>query len=129
MVEIFGEPLPGAVDDGAELVAAGDVVVGDGDVVGRANVAKGEAGLGADAVVPGGVDGAVRDADVAAAVDVETVAVGVDEEVVDGHVVDAGGEQGEVAAFEDGEVAEEDVVAVLERDGLVAYAGLARQRG
>ena len=59
-----------------------------------------------------------------AAVDVHAVAVGVDGEVVDGEVVDAGEEQAEVAALENREVAEEDVAAVLERDGFVAYAGL-----
>jgi hypothetical protein len=41
-------------------------------------------------VVPGRVDEAVGDADVAAAVDLHAVAVGVDGEVVDGEVVDAG---------------------------------------
>src|ERR1019366_6916598 len=70
------------------------------------------------------VDSAVGDAYVAAAVDVEAVAVGVDEEVIEGEVVDAGGEDGEVAALEQAEVAQEDVVAVLEGDGLVADAGL-----
>ena len=107
-------------------IAAGDVAVGDGDVLSGAGVAEGEGGLGADAVVPGGVDGAVGDADVAAAVDVEAVAIGVEEEVVDGEVVDAGGEEAEVAAFKDGEVAEQDVAAVFEGDGLVADAGLGR---
>jgi len=59
-----------------------------------------------------------------AAVDVDAIAVGVDFEVVDGEVVDAGEQEGEVAALEDGEVAEDDVAAVLEGDGLVADAGL-----
>ena len=89
-----------------------------------ARIAEGVAGLGADAVVPGGVDGAIGDAHVLAAIDVDAVAVGVDFEVVDGDVVDAGEQQGEVAAFEDGEVAEEDVAAVFEGDGFVADAGL-----
>jgi len=119
-----GEEFEGAVEEGAELVGAGDVAVGDGDVFGGAGVAEGKAALGADGVVPGGVDGAVGDADIVAAVDVDAVAVGVDFEVVDGEVVDAGEEEAEVAAFEDGEVAEDDVAAVFERDGLVGYAGL-----
>ena len=89
-----------------------------------ARVAERVAGLGADAVVPGRVDGAVGDADVLAAVDVHAVAIGVDVEVVDGEVVDAGEQQAEVAALEDGEVAQQDVAAVLEGDGLVADAGL-----
>ena len=97
--------LPGAVEHGAKFVDAGDVAVGDGDVLGGARVAECEGTLWADAVVPGRVDGAVGDADVAAAVDVDAVAVGVDLEVVDGEVVDAGGEDAELSALEDGEVA------------------------
>ena len=122
--DIGREFLVGAVEHGAEFVGAGDVAVGDGQVLGGAGVAEGVAGLGADGVVPGRVDEAVGDADVAAAVDVDAVAVGVDGEVVDGQVVDAGEEEAEVAALEDGEVAEEDVAAVFERDGFVADAGL-----
>ena len=115
--------LPGAVEHGAKLVDAGDVAVGDGEVLCGARVAECKGALGADAVVPRRVDGAVGDADVAAAVDVDAVAVGVDLEVVDGEVVDAGGEDAEPSALEDGEVAKDDVAAVLERDGLVADAG------
>ena len=74
---------------------------------GGAVVAEGKAGLRTDAIVPRGVNGAVRDADVLAAVDVHAIAVGVDLEVVDGEVVDAREQKAEVAAFEDGEVAEE----------------------
>ena len=59
-----------------------------------------------------------------AAVDVHAVAVGVDLEVVDRDVINAGEQQAEVAALEDGEVAEDDVVAVLQGNGLVADAGL-----
>ena len=118
------EFLPGAVEDGAELVAAGDEAIGDGDVARGARVAESVARLGADAVVPGRVDGAVGDADVLAAVDVDAVAIGVDVEIVDGEVVDAGEQQCEVAALEDGEVAQENVAAVFERDGFVADAGL-----
>src|SRR5207244_4330965 len=65
---------------------------------------------------------------VAAAVDVDAVAVGVDGDVVDGEVVDAGEEEAEVSAFEDREITEEDVAAVFERDGFVAYARLFGQK-
>jgi len=47
---------------------------------------------------------AVGDADIPAAVDVETVAVGVDLDVADGQVVDAGGEENEPAALKHREV-------------------------
>ena len=93
---------------------------------GRPVVAECKTGLRANAVVPRRVDGAVGDADVFATVDVDAIAIGVDLEVVDGEVVYAGEEQSEVAALEDGEVAEDEVAAVLERDGLVAYSRLLR---
>jgi len=106
------------------LIVAGDPAIGDGDIAGGAGIAKGKTGLGADAVVPRRVDGAVGDAHILAAVDVHTIAVGIDFEVVDGEVVDAGEQEAKVAAFEDGKIAKDDVVAVLESDGLIAYAGL-----
>ena len=115
--------LARAVEHRAKFVDAADVAVGDGEVLCGARVAESKGALRADAVVPRRVDGAVGDANVAAAVDVDAVAVGVDLEVVDGEVVDAGGEDAEVAAVKDGEIAEDDVAAVLEGDGLVADAG------
>ena len=121
---IGGELLVRAVKHGAQLVGARDVAVGDGHVLGGAVVAESVAGLRADGVIPRGVDEAVGDADVAAAVDVDAVAVCVDGEVVDGEIVDSGEEEAEVTAFEDGEVAEDDIAAVLECDGFVAYTGL-----
>lgn len=59
----------GAVEEGAFIIAA-DLAVGDRDVVGTAGGVGGEAAFEADAVVRGGVDQAVGDADVAAGVDV-----------------------------------------------------------
>jgi len=62
--------------------------------------------------------------DVLTAIDVHAVAVGVDLEIVDGEIVDAREQQAKVAALENREVAEDDVAAALEGDGLVAGAGL-----
>ena len=125
----IGELLPGAVEDGSQHVGAGDEAVGDGEVFGGPVVAEGEARLGADAVVPRRVDGAVRDANVLAAIDVHAVAVGVDGDVIDGEVVYAGEQHAEVPGLEDLEVAEDHVVAVFERDGLVADARLLGDEG
>ena len=77
-VGLHRELLPCAVENRAELIAAADEAVGDVHVLAGAVVAEGEAGLGNDGVVPRGVDGAVGDADVLAAVNVHAVAVGVD---------------------------------------------------
>ena len=48
---------------------------------------------------------------VLAAVDVDAVAVGVDEDVVDGGVLAAGDDDGEMPSPVDGDVANEDVAA------------------
>ena len=45
-------PLPGTVEDGAKFVDAGDVAVGDGEVLCGARVAECIRAFGADAVVP-----------------------------------------------------------------------------
>ena len=111
-----------AVEERAFVVAA-HLAVGDGDVFRRAHVSERKRSLRADAVVVGRIDGAVGDADVLAAVEVDAVAVRVDLKTVARPVIDAGGEDREVAAVINGEVAEDDVAAILERDGLVADAG------
>src|SRR5208282_2178621 len=90
-----------AVEQRARFVDAGHVAVGDGDVFRGAGVTEGKGTLGADGVVPRRIDAAVRHADIAAAVDVDAVAVGIDFQVVDGEVVDAGGENAEVSSLED----------------------------
>ena len=111
----------GAVEKRPDVVAR-DVAVGDGDVLGGARLAERVRALEHDRVVVRRVDGGVRDAHVAARVDVESVAVGVDLQVVDGQRVDAGGEQREMPAVQDGEVAERDVAGPLQGNRLVALA-------
>src|SRR4029079_12972010 len=98
----------GPAEEGPEVVAR-DLAVRDGDVFGRAPVAESVGALQHDGDVVGRVDAGVGDAHVPAGIDVETVAVGVDLHVVDGEVVHAGGQDGEVAALEDREIAQEDV--------------------
>ena len=98
---VRGEALEGGIEHGAFFVAAGDVAVGDGDVVGGARESQAVGIFQADAVIPGRVDAAIRDAHVAAAIDVDAVAIGIDFQVVDGQVVHAGGQDGEMPAVED----------------------------
>ena len=69
-------------------------------MIGRARVAEAEGTLQANAVIPGRVDAAIRDADIAATVDVDRVAIRVDGEIVDGEIVGTGSEDAEVAAVE-----------------------------
>ena len=50
------------------------------------------------------------------------VAVGVDLQIVDGEVVHAGGQNGEVPAVQDRDVAQGHVAAILQADGFVAHS-------
>ena len=74
----------------------------------------------ADRVVPGRVHAAVCDAHVATAIDVDSVTVGVDLEIINRQVVHPRRQNGEVPASEHRKIAQDDVAAVLEGDCLVA---------
>ena len=113
--------LAGAVEQRADVVAAHEAV-GDRNVFRGARIAERRAALEADAVVERRVHAAIGNADVAATVEVHAVALRVDRDVVNGEVVHAADEDGEVAALEEGEIAEEDVAAAPEGDALVAGA-------
>src|SRR5258708_37802635 len=119
---IRGKALVSRVEQGAFLEAAGDHAIADGHHFGRGGVAEGERTFQADGVVPGRIDAAIGDANVAAAVNVHAVAVGVDLQVVDCKVVHAGGEDAEVASVKNGKIAQQHVAAIFQRDGLVAHA-------
>jgi len=54
----------------------------------------------------------------------QCVAVGIDFEIVDGEVVDAGRQYAEVSTLENGEIAEDHVTAILEADGFVGNSGV-----
>src|SRR5260370_25747980 len=92
----------------------------DGDHLGRAGVSEGERTFQADGVVPGRIDAAIGDANVAAAVNLHAVAVGVDLQAVDWKVVDAGGEDAEVASVKNGKIAQHHPAAMFQRDRLRA---------
>ena len=112
------------VEDGPYGIAGSDGAVGDGYLFGGADDAEAVGALEDDGVVEGGVHRASVDVDVAAGVDVDAVASGVDGEILDGEVVDGRGENAEVAGFADREVAQKDVAATFEGDHLVTCAGM-----
>ncbi len=64
--------------------------------------------------------------DVAAAVDVHAVAVRINFQIVDGEVICSGGENREMAAMQNREIAQRDVAAIFQADGLVADARIFR---
>ena len=78
--------------------------------------------LRADRVVPRRVYAAVRDTHVAAAIDVDSVAIGVDLQIVDRQIVDTGRQNGEVSAGEHRQIAKNDVIAILQGDRFVSHA-------
>ena len=112
--------LPAAVQY-ASLVEAADVAVADGNVLCIFETSQRIGGFQNDGVIPRGVDRALADAYVAAAVNVESVTVGIYFQIKQGEVLYTGGKQGEVSAMEHGEVFQRDVPAILEADRFVAY--------
>ena len=79
-----GPPLVGAIEQRTLFPAAAHVAVGDGDELGLLGGPQRVVGFQTDAIVRRGIHVAIGDADVAAAVDVHAVAVGVDLQIVDG---------------------------------------------
>ena len=110
-----------AVEEGAQLVARHQTVR-DQDMLAEHGALQGIRRLEHDGVVGGRIHLRVAHGEVLAAVDVDAVAVGVDDDVVDGADVAAGGDDGEVAAPVDGDVADEHVAAELQGYRLVARA-------
>jgi hypothetical protein len=110
-----------AVEQGADLVT-GYLAVHDCQVLGDDVRAQRETALRTQAVVVWRIDPAIRHHHVPAAIDVDAVAVGVHRDIVDGHVVATGGEDCEMAAAENRDIAEQNVPAKFQGDGFVAEA-------
>ena len=96
-----------------------DVAVADGNVLCIFETSQRIGGFQNDGVIPRGVDRALADAYVAAAVNVESVTVGIYFQIKQGEVLYTGGKQGEVSAMEHGEVFQCDIPAILEADRFV----------
>src|SRR5215813_15130428 len=115
--------LEAPIEKRAHLVAAGDVAIRNGDVLSRARVSQSEGALRTNRVVPGGIHAAVRYAHIAAAIDVDSIPVRIDLQVVDSQVVDTGRQDRKMAAREHRKIAQDHIVAVLQGERLVADAG------
>ena len=94
----------------------------DLDPLGQAHLAEGKRALEHDGVVVGRIDPAAAHDHVAAAIDVDGVAVGVDVEILDHEIIAAGRQDGEVAAARDAETRQAHASRILEGDGLVALS-------
>ena len=75
-----------------------------------------------DGVVVGRIDAGIGDAHIAAGVQVDAVAIGVDRQVVDREIIHAGGQDPEVSAGQNRKIAQRHVAAEFQRDGFVAAA-------
>jgi len=79
----------GRIEQSSFLVATGHIAIRDGDMVGGPCIPEPERAFQTDTIIPRRIDAAVRDAHVAAAVDVNAVTVGINFQIVDGEIVDA----------------------------------------
>ena len=102
------------------FLEAGHLAVHDRQVFRDDTPAQRKGAFRAQAVVARRIDAAIGDHRVAAAINVNAVAVGVHRHVVHRQVVAAGDENGKVTAVKNRDVANQHVAAQLERDGLVA---------
>jgi hypothetical protein len=80
-------------------VVAGHLAVGDGEVLHGAREPQGMRGFDDDGIVVGRVDAAIGNMHVAAGIDVDAVAVGIDLQIVDGDVEDAGRQNAVVSGY------------------------------
>src|ERR1019366_6864161 len=120
--DLWPELLVSAVQHRPFFPAAADVAVGDGDVLGLLGAAQCVIGLQTNAVVPGRVHVAIRNADVAAGIHVHAVAVSIDLQIIDRQIVYSRRQNAEVAAVENRKIAQQHVVTVLQADGFVAHS-------
>src|SRR5579864_9513681 len=77
-----GDTLEGRIQQRTLLIAAGDIAVRDGHVVGGARKAEPERAFETNPIVPGRVHAAIRDVHIATTVDVVTVSVCIDFQIV-----------------------------------------------
>src|SRR5262249_31599078 len=62
------------------------------------------------------VNADVRNADIAAGIDIDAVTIGIDFDVIDCEIVDAGGQDGEVTSMQNRNIADQDIGGELETD-------------
>ena len=113
-----------SVEEGAQLKPCDDAV-GDENMFTEHRPLEGIRALQHNGVVVGGVHLGVAHGEILAAVDVDTITVGVDGDIVDGPNVAASGNDGEVTATENGDITDKHIAAQLEGNGLVARADAA----
>ena len=111
------------------LVEPAHMAVGDRNGFTRLCISKSERAFEADSVVVWRVDAAVRDVYIATAIDIHSVPVGIDNEVVDGEMIDAGSENSKPSAMANGDISYQYILTIYERDRFVAVSGRFRVVG
>jgi hypothetical protein len=74
-------------------------------------------------IVPWRIYGTIGNADIAATVDIEPIAVGIDFHVVDGQIVNPCSQQCKMSAMQQGDIADGYVFAQLQTYGLISHTG------
>ena len=111
----------GAIENGTDLVASDDAVC-DKDVLADLRTLEGITTLQYNGIIMRRIDFRVAYSGESAAVDVDTIAVGVNQHIVDGGEVATRDDDGEVSATIDGDVANKYVATEFEGNRLVACA-------
>ena len=122
---VGGHDLIGSAGSGNHrtCIVAADHTVLDQDVLGGHEHAGTVGSLHDDGVVRKGVEVAVADGNVLAAVDIVGIPVGVHDQVVDSHVPGALSDDGKVAAVQDADAVQHHILAAHQCNGLVAVPG------
>ena len=122
---VGGHDLIGSAGSGNHRtgIVAADHTVLDQDVLGGHEHAGTVGSLHDDGVVRKGVEVAVADGNVLAAVDIVGIPVGVHDQVVDSHVPGALSDDGKVAAVQDADAVQHHILAAHQCNGLVAVPG------
>lgn len=111
----------GAIENGTDLVASDDAV-GDEDILADLGTLEGITTLEYDGIIMRCVDFRVAHSGESAAVYVNTIAVGVNQHIVDGGEVATRDDDGEVSATIDGDVANKYIATEFEGNRLVTCA-------
>ena len=113
--------LHGAIDERADF-ETGDHAIHNGHVFRDDIAAERESAFRAKTVVIRRIDAAVGNHHVAAAIDVDAIAVGIHRHIVHGHVIATRGENRKMSTAENGEITEHHIPAQFQRYGFVAQA-------
>ncbi len=93
-----GEWLVGRVQQTSFRKTSAHKTICDGDVLGGPRITKREGTLGANRVIPRRIHAAIGNAHISATIEIDSVAIGIDFQIVHGEIVYAGRQNSEMPA-------------------------------